>query len=888
MRQFSVVRVLAALLTAICLSLLAGCGGSSTKTPIPATIILSPTTVSLNEGDVTTISAIAQNAAGATIAVDITFTSSNPNIATISTGGSICGGIWDSSFIVCNATIGQGGVGQVTITASSGGVNATLTVYVHEKVDRVVVNPLMSGCNTMGQLVNASASAFSTSAPGCSPASPCDITSTVGPFTFASNNLNVVGNSAGVEATYSAATNSPTYTSGGTVTGSKGQTCNLSSFGVGGGSGINPTYSATTNSPTYTSGGTTTGSAGQTCSLSNFNGVTGATATVPLTGTNTITSGTQLTVTAEGSGATTAPTTATLSNGTATCSGTANVITSLIAIPGGSGVIGATATVPLTGTNTIASGTQLTVTASGYGATTPPTTATLSNGSATCSGTANVITALTPNVGLTAETPGSTTIFASVSGLNSPGLPYETCRVVSISVHSATTSDTSFTLTSGGTQALTADVLDTNGQSIKPPLTWGSSAIASATVTNTGTATNNPGTITAVAPGTAYITASCSNPSCNISLPPQYSLNLVTATVTGSTSTTVYAASTNSLMLVPISTSTNSAGTAITLPFLPNSMVADPAGATLYLGSSSGLMGVNLSTSAVSSLAGVNGTIEAISPDGKYLLLSDSVANSIHYFGVSTLSVLFTQPGDTTNSSAYTPDSQLNEWLNGNQLGVGLPTAFLSATTLAYTANALDISGQGGLTYISSSSAQQIHVLATCNQAEVQVPPLPVNSPTLIKAIPNGTGAVAADSPAIDVVTTGAVPAGCPPAAPNSVHSFDMGAGPFNTRQILLSPDSSNAWIISDNLLGLLNFNLVNSTPAPIIPFTGGVTACIVGVPACSGGITLDGAQVYVGASDGTVHRIDVASNSDAQQIAVGLKDGNGNPVAPNLVTVLP
>src|ERR1019366_4529651 len=268
MRQLSVVRVLAAVLTAVCLSLLAGCGGSSTVTPIPATIILSPTTVSLNEGDVTTISAIAQNASGAPIAVDITFTSSNPNIATISTGGSICGGIWDSSFIVCNATIGQGGVGQVTITASSGGVNATLTVYVHEKVDQLVVNPL-SGCTSMGQVVSASATACNAPAPGClcQPASPCDITSTVGPFTFASNNLNVVGNSAGIEAT----------------------------------------YSATTNSPTYTSGGTVTGSAGQTCSLSNFNGVTGATATVPLTGTNAIASGTQLTVTAEGSGATTAP-----------------------------------------------------------------------------------------------------------------------------------------------------------------------------------------------------------------------------------------------------------------------------------------------------------------------------------------------------------------------------------------------------------------------------------------------------------------------------------------------------------------------------------------------------------------------------------------------------
>src|ERR1039458_3784756 len=105
MQQFSVVRVLAALLTAICLSLLAGCGGGkATTNPIPATIVLSPTTVSLNEGDVTTISAIAEDSSGNPIAADIAFTSSNPNIATISTGGSICGGVWDSSFKIGRAS----------------------------------------------------------------------------------------------------------------------------------------------------------------------------------------------------------------------------------------------------------------------------------------------------------------------------------------------------------------------------------------------------------------------------------------------------------------------------------------------------------------------------------------------------------------------------------------------------------------------------------------------------------------------------------------------------------------------------------------------------------------------------------------------------------------
>lgn len=84
-------------------------------------------------------------------------------------------------------------------------------------------------------------------------------------------------------------------------------------------------------SGTYTSGGSITGSAGQTCALSSFNGAggTGATATVALTGTNTIAGGTALTITNTGSGFTAASTTATLGNGTATCSGTATITTVL-------------------------------------------------------------------------------------------------------------------------------------------------------------------------------------------------------------------------------------------------------------------------------------------------------------------------------------------------------------------------------------------------------------------------------------------------------------------------------------------------------------------------------------------------------------------------------
>jgi hypothetical protein len=74
---------------------------------------------------------------------------------------------------------------------------------------------------------------------------------------------------------------------------------------------------------TYSAGATVTGIAGQTCVLSGFDGGgVGADAYLTLTGVNTISPGAALTYTQYGSGYTNLPTTATLSSGSATCSGT--------------------------------------------------------------------------------------------------------------------------------------------------------------------------------------------------------------------------------------------------------------------------------------------------------------------------------------------------------------------------------------------------------------------------------------------------------------------------------------------------------------------------------------------------------------------------------------
>jgi hypothetical protein len=867
MRQFSAARCLAALLSVVALAFIAGCSSTGVQTPVAASITLTPSTLSLNEGQVLNITATAVDYSGTTVAVDFTYSSSNPALASISSAGAVCGGQFDSNSIVCSPN----GDGQATITVTSGAAKANATVYVHKQVDRVVIQPV-SDCESMGTVLNPVANAYNTTAPGCSISAPCDLTSTVGPFTFGSANGTVVASAAGIDPHYSSSTNSPTYIGGGIISGNKGQTCNLTGFSVGGGTGINPNFDQQTKSPTYVSGGAISGSAGQTCNLSSFNGVTGATALVTLSDTNTIITGTRLTVTNPGTGGgSTAPTSATLSNGSATCSGTATVITQLQTTVGIDPVIGATATVTLTASNTIASGTQLTITNEGYGASQPPTTATLSSGTATCSGTASVLTVLNNTTGLEAQNPGATSLFASVAGVNSVGTPFTVCPVQSVVVHDANSSNTYFTLTGGQTQNLVADVLDSKGASIKPTLTWTTSQPGAATVT----ADRATAAIAGAGPGTTAVTATCITPNCNVSLPPQYSYDVVTATVAGQSPDTVYVASTKSLTMVPIPVLTNVAGTAITLPNYPNSIVASPAGTDVYLGSAAGVMQYNASTAAVTTLR-FNGKVLGISADGSLLLVADPVTNSTYLYDISLGSTLATAVGPAT-AGALTPDNLWSMSLIGQTMVRTGYTVPIITTNLNAAPNGIDISAQGSLTYITSSAGHAVDIRSTCDQSDLQT--LTANNPTLIAHLPNATGAVAVDVPQLDLISTTQPTGSCPTVASSSLTGYDLGAGSFNPQQLLVSSGSSRAWIVTDQT-SVLTFDLTTNTPTAI-PLAGGVVAY-------TGGLTLDGSQFYVGTIDGSVHRLNSSSLSDVQQISPGLKDANSNPVAPDLVTVLP
>jgi hypothetical protein len=675
MRRFSAAPILAALFAVLILSILPGCSGTSAANSGVTQLILSPTSISMNTGQIASITAQPENATGGLVVADVSYVSSNPSLVTVTAGGQVCAGIWDANFINCNAVPGTAGIGSVTITATTANsVTATLPVTTHLQADRIVVNPI-SGCVSMGATPSYTATVYNTTAPGCSTFNPCDITSTVGTITYHSSDLQVMAN--------------------------------------------------------------------------------------------------------------------------------------------------------------------------------------------------NITTGV-----LTATNPGSTSIYASIGGLNSLPQSALVCPVASIKIHDAAGSNTSFTLAPAATQSLTADVLDTNGVSIAPILTWASNPSGSSSVTGASGAVT--ATVTAVAAGTATITAACSTPDCNRNVGPQYGQNVVTVTTSGASNTTVYAASTSSFSLVPIPNSTNTPGTVITLPYLPNSMVSDHAGTNLYLGSSSGVIVVATSTGTVTSTTAVPGTILAISPNDLFLLISNTSAGQVYLYSTTAKTIILAE-AVTPAAAVFTADSKSVSFVVGQQLYY--LTTFPAATisNLPYVPNGLDVSAQGSLTYIASAAAHAIDVRTTCNQSAQQT--MAANNPTLVAQIPNGTGAVVVDSPSIDVVTTGAIGPGCPPTPQSTVNTYNLGSGSFNPRQIIFSYDSSRAWIISD-LTSVISFNMSTLTPTAI-PLANGAQAY-------SGGIIPDGSYLYVGASDNAVHSLSANSGTDSAQIAVGLKDASSNTVAPNLIAVLP
>lgn len=275
-------------------------------------------------------------------------------------------------------------------------------------------------------------------------------------------------------------------------------------------------------------------------------------------------------------------------------------------------------------------------------------------------GTSSVATINADTNEITAQLPGTTAITALVAGSGASAGYFSTCPPASISVALANGS-TSGTVTQGVVQNLTTTVVDTTGAKIT-----GLSLDYQSTNPVDITASSGGG-ISASYPGSASVYAVCQPPTCNPSpinevgiygtgMP--ISSNPVSITVPGTASSYVWLAAPGlSQYFVPVQLLTGSVGSTVRLPYVPNSMVMDPNGTSLYFGSPHELMIYSTSANGLSKAdTNVPGVVLAVSPNSQTLLINDQDRQVFYVYTSSSGST--TTFGGLGVSAAWTQDSR--------------------------------------------------------------------------------------------------------------------------------------------------------------------------------------------------------------------------------------
>ena len=506
-----------------------------------------------------------------------------------------------------------------------------------------------------------------------------------------------------------------------------------------------------------------------------------------------------------------------------------------------------------------------------------------------------------------ANTPGVGQIFASASGLRGQPISIETCRVKSISIAAAgdPPSTTSFVVNTGTATTLDATVTDIADLPITGvPLTWSPSNPVSVGASSAATSTvyGGVGTASAIAGGAGTVIASCTPPTCNAgikpSLPiyPQAAFSFdVQSTSTTPANPTVFATTTACVTANPSgatctptvvsltrssSTSPFAASTPIVLPASPNTLTFDNNGGSTYLGVDSGRFGQQglmiLSGSSVSAVNSVPGKVLAISPDRTTVIVSDTVDSPNQVFictNCSSTSRTVTTLLINGAAAAFSPDN-----LKAYILAQPPPPPAPQVSTL-YVYSKLDplqpiqLSGiatdvtfhpEGGFAYLAGPSTS-ITPYRTCDNAQISGTLTASNSPSMIRALPDGATLLALSPPNIDLVSiTSLTSTLCMGTVTDTINSFNLGQGSFIATEFFVSPDGLTAYILGDATAGsrfpfVIVFNIATQTTS-VISLANSATPL-------SASLAPDGKLLFVGADDGSVHVIDATSGLDTQQV---------------------
>lgn len=546
----------------------------------------------------------------------------------------------------------------------------------------------------------------------------------------------------------------------------------------------------------------------------------------------------------------------------------------------------------------------------------------------------------TNQVTIAPNTPGQTQVVASASGFSSQPYTVETCPVQCISLDTTvngTIGETSFSVTKGTSETITATAVDVQGCIVpKPPLTWVSSSPAAISAGGaSGCGAGSTCTITTTQPGSASITATCTPPTCNVGFPqnpagnsapyiPQavYPITAISGLVSGATSSTNVVVTSRdcatdqlcTVGLYSVSTSSNLPGGGIEVPTPPNSLMFDPAGDKAYMGSQFGAIAINPANfSGTSSpftalpapgtpLGLVTGTVIAVSQNGSQAIFSDTISTPNQVYVVTSGATSATTTPLAISgaiAAAFSPDGMeayilgnggntlyIYSSLQGLQTPVALPTPATSVVFSSTGSFALLAGGGSPTTLAAFNTCDSTPVTPALLEGAITTPPL------LLKMIPAGNVSLnsllipvalaplgldlffGVDNTGIDIIaTTISIPnfsstpfspgilchwpvslaqnSGPTPFLP--VH-INIGAGTFNPIAFFISPDATQAYIVTSNA-GVLVYDF-NTLSASKIALLNNATPI-------SADMTVDGTLIYVAASDGQLHILNTALGID-------------------------
>jgi len=549
-----------------------------------------------------------------------------------------------------------------------------------------------------------------------------------------------------------------------------------------------------------------------------------------------------------------------------------------------------------------------------------------------------------------ARTPGVTSVYATLNGTESVPLTFVTCPPTSIILASSSytggtpvgpysTADLD-TLTKGAEEYVTASLVDKNGNTlVTSPLTYITSDPLTGSFSTVLPLTSK---LTANTSGRFSVSASCEPSTCNAAVAdfivpgattpttgqaagfgyPIYS-NVIGVTVQGISGSTVLVTGTQFAntgapvhrMEVYDSESLVD-NTTVELANLPNSLVVAPNGATAYVGSSGGLMVVNLTTYQSSlqtypilggiSTDVVTGNVLGVSPDSRYVLLSDGTYVFLIDTTGSKVATRYSIAG--INTVTFAADGS-NMWIGGTG-GVYVFNAdtFVKTSTNASTGVKALAWVPDGQSYFASGD--QLVNYSTCNDQKPTTQPLdgsttgPINLDTIsIGGVPRVAGLSGTEWLDYSVTTTAQVPNPtegnvCLSTVTVNAPQSATASLPCAATQVTFSPRLEAEFVTgvdpactaTDTVIH--GYNLATHAVTPAITTVSGTSI----IP-LSGGVLSDGRKLFVGTYDSTtgtatLHRFDLSTGEATTGTLLDglLKEDLSTPVelVPSFVAVVP